>query len=61
MNFGGVLVPKEVKEFSLYLQLFMPVWDMDEVLECRQAVYPHVPIASATKAFDNVGGVASGI
>ena len=59
--------PKEdrVKEFLkqsiLDLQLFMPVFDMDEVLECRQAVYPDVPLEDVKKAFGDVGGVARAI
>ena len=59
--------PKEdrVKEFlkqsMLFLQLFMPVFDLQEVLECRQAVYPDAPLEDVRKAFGDVGGVARAV
>ncbi|CAM9974146.1 unnamed protein product, partial [Laminaria digitata] len=39
-------------------RLFMPVWSLDELLECQQAVFSHVPIPDVMKAFTKVGGVA---
>ncbi|CAN0269983.1 unnamed protein product, partial [Pylaiella littoralis] len=39
-------------------QFYMPVWDEDELLECREAVYSHVPSDDVKRAFGEVGGVA---
>ena len=68
--FGGrtvVLVsPKydKVKEFMKQgdaKRLFMPVWDLKELLECQLAVFPDVPDSDVKDRFDVVGGVARAI
>ncbi|CAM9615718.1 unnamed protein product [Pylaiella littoralis] len=38
-------------------QVFMPVWELDELFECREAVFPHVPRADVAEYFRVVGGV----
>ncbi|CAM9412891.1 unnamed protein product [Ectocarpus sp. 8 AP-2014] len=69
--FGGVTVvfvsPKQdrvkmfLKECKKSRQLFMPVWGMDELLECREAVYPEMSVVDMKEAFDRVGGVARAV
>lgn len=52
---------KRVHEFlkqALSERLFMPVWSLDELLDCRRDVLSHVPITDVEKAFTQVGGVA---
>ena len=39
----------------------MPVWNEDELLECRRFVFPDVPSTDVEKAFDDVGGVARAV
>ncbi|CAN0396163.1 unnamed protein product [Ectocarpus sp. 12 AP-2014] len=50
-----------LKESKKSRQLFMPVWGMDELLECREAVYPEMSVVDTKEAFDRVGGVARAV
>lgn len=69
-GFGGITVvlvsPKwdRVKEFLKQpksRQCYMPVWSLDELLECRLAVFPHVDGTDVKEAFGKVGGVARAV
>lgn len=39
-------------------RFYMAPWGEDEVFECRQAVFPHVPATDVQERFGLVGGVA---
>ncbi|CAN0422487.1 unnamed protein product [Ascophyllum nodosum] len=40
------------------IQLFMAMWTLDELKQCRELIYPHVPEDDVEFAYEKVGGVA---
>ena len=40
------------------IQLFMAMWTLDELKQCRELIYPHVPEDDVEFAHEKVGGVA---
>jgi len=56
---------ERTKEFmklsGLAQQIFMPVWKVDELLDCQCAVFPDVPSDVVKQRFAEVGGVARAV
>ena len=42
-------------------RFYMPVWSLGELLECRRAIFAHVPEADVRERFGMVGGVARAV
>ena len=42
-------------------RFYMPVWSLGELLECRRAIFAHVPESDVRKRFGMVGGVARAV
>ena len=62
-----VLVSTKAKRVNSFLKqaksapFFMPVFSLDELLECRRCIFPDVPTTDVESAFDYVGGVARAV
>ncbi|TMW57984.1 hypothetical protein Poli38472_013458 [Pythium oligandrum] len=37
---------------------YMPVWSLDELMKCRDLVYPNIPVATVADCFRRWGGIA---
>lgn len=59
-----VLVPPNADRVDAFLtqdmseRYYMPVWERDKLLDCRDACFPEMPVADVDEAFGLVGGVA---